>query len=221
MKTFTGNVKYLEPIINPRDLYFFRDGTKLQFNRGGFDDYRVTYFPNLNQPQYGYSPKDVDYFSDLAELGRAFGAATVYEDFLQISLIVRDNGLRHEGDPDYSEETIELVRRELNHMVIKYPLNYRSDIFKLFMTLWTVMISEWYHEYPFGRSFLKHTPKVIAGHQVLNDLYSPEDAAIFSMNDEMINEVILVNNPNYNLNQAKRYRLKAIMDIYQIDSSWL
>ena len=56
---------------------------------------------------------------------------------------------------------------------------------------------------------------------MLNDLYSPEDAAIFSTNDEMINEVILEYNPNYNLNQAKRYRLKAIMDIYQIDSSWL
>lgn len=221
MKTFTETAHNIPNIINPRNIYFFTDGSLIQFNRGSFDDYRVTYFPNNQNMNLGYSPKDEDYFSDLLELRTVVGHDIIWGDFMMLSDIVRDNGIRNSGAPDYSKPTMEDVRYQLNEMVTKYPDELQEETFKLFMTLWAVMISEWYHTYGGRPSILKHTPKVIGVYQVLNNIYSPKDASEFSKNDKMMNEVLTIGYPEFDLSIAKNKKLKAIMDLYQLDYSWL
>ena len=169
----------------------------------------------------GYSPKDEDYFSDLLELRTVVGHDIIWGDFMMLSNIVRDNGVRNSGSPDYSKPTMDDVRYRLNQMVTKYPDELQEETFKLFMTLWAVMISEWYHTYGGRPSILKHTPKVIGVDQVLNNIYSPKDASEFSKNDKMMNEVLSICYPEFDLSIAKNKKLKAIMDLYQLDYSWL
>lgn len=221
MKTFTEAAHNIPNIINSRNIYTFTDGSLVQFNRGSFDDYRVTYFPNNQNMNLGYSPKDEDYFSDLLELRTVVGHDIIWGDFMMLSDIVRDNGVRNSGSPDYSKPTMDDVRYRLNEMVTKYPDELQEETFKLFMTLWAVMISEWYHTYGGRPSILKHTPKVIGVYQVLNNIYSPKDASEFSKNDKMMNEVLSIGYPEFDLSIAKNKKLKAIMDLYQLDYSWL
>lgn len=221
MKTFTEAAHNIPNIINSRNIYTFTDGSLVQFNRGSFDDYRVTYFPNYQNMNLGYSPKDEDYFSDLLELRTVVGHDIIWGDFMMLSDIVRDNGVRNSGSPDYSKPTMDDVRYRLNEMVTKYPDELQEETFKLFMTLWAVMISEWYHTYGGRPSILKHTPKVIGVYQVLNNIYSPKDASEFSKNDKMMNEVLSIGYPEFDLSIAKNKKLKAIMDLYQLDYSWL
>ena len=221
MKTFTEAAHNIPNIINSRNIYTFTDGSLVQFNRGSFDDYRVTYFPNNQNMNLGYSPKDEDYFSDLLELRTVVGHDIIWGDFMMLSDIVRDNGVRNSGSPDYSKPTMDDVRYRLNEMVTKYPDELQEETFKLFMTLWAVMISEWYHTYGGRPSILKHTPKVMGVYQVLNNIYSPKDASEFSKNDKMMNEVLSIGYPEFDLSIAKNKKLKAIMDLYQLDYSWL
>ena len=221
MKTFTETAYNIPNIKNPRDIYMFPDGSLIQFNRGSFDDYRVTYFPNSQDKNSGYSPKDEDYFSDLLELKTVVGHDIIWNDFMMLSDIVRDNGIRNSGSPDYSKPTLKHVRYQLNEMVTKYPDELQAETFKLFMTLWAVMISEWYHTYGGRPSILKHTPKVIGVYQVLNNIYSPKDASEFSKNDTMMDEVLSIEYPEFDLSILKNKKLKAIMDLYQLDYSWL
>ena len=221
MKTFTETAHNIPNIKNPREIYTFTDGSLIQFNRGSFDDYRVTYFPNSQVKNSGYSPKDEDYFSDLLELKTVVGHDIIWNDFMMLSDIVRDNGIRNSGSPDYSKPTLKHVRYQLNTMVTKYPDELQEETFKLFMTLWAVMISEWYHTYGGRPSILKHTPKVIGVYQVLNNIYSPKDASEFSKNDTMMTEVLSKGYPEFDLSILKNKKLKAIMDLYQLDYSWL
>lgn len=221
MKTFLEPSYNIPNIQNARNIYEFKDGSIIQFNRGSFDDYRVTYFPNKQKMNLGYSPKDEDYFLDLMYLKNVVGNEVIWNDFMTLSDMVKDNGLQHNASPDYSGGTIAYVRIQLNSIVKKYPANIQEETFKLFMTLWAVMLSEWYHTYGGQTSFLKHTPKVIGAYQVLNNIYTPKESSEFSKNDKMINEVILEHHSNYDLKRPKREKLKKIMDIYQIDYSWL
>ena len=221
MKTFAEKSHYLKKDRNRKKIYDFVDGSSIEFNRGSFDNFRVTYVPNMDNINYGYSPKDEDYFADLLELKNILGYEKVWNDYLLLSDLVKDNGLKHDGEPDTSEETINQIRKFLNEMVLNYPERLKSDVYKLFMTLWAVMISEWYHTYNDTPSILKHTPKTIGVFQVLNEYYSPKEAAEFSKFDKMINEVLIKHAPDFNLSALKNKKLKKIMDIYGIDRDWL
>lgn len=193
----------------------------IEFNRGSFDNFRVTYVPNIDNINYGYSPKDEDYFADLLELKNIMGYEIVWNDYLFLSDLVKENGLKNNGEPDTSEETIKQIKRFLNDMVSKYPESLKSDVYKLFMTLWAVMISEWYHTYGGRPSILKHTPKTIGVFQVLNEYYSPKEAAEFSKFDKTMNKVLIEHAPDFDLSAPKNKKLKIIMDIYEIDYEWL
>lgn len=142
MRTFIGAGYRIRRNDNPRTIYRFVDGSLLQFNRGQFDDYRVTYFPQERDMGYGFSPKDEDYFADLLELRDIVGYNVIWNDFNSIATLVQTNGILHNGKPDYSLETINRVRYDLNDMVTRYPVEYQEETFKLFMTLWSVMVSE-------------------------------------------------------------------------------
>ena len=149
------------------------------------------------------------------------GYEKVWNDYLLLSDIVKENGLKNNGEPDTSEETIKQIRRFLNDMVSKYPERLKSDVYKLFTTLWAVMISEWYHTYNNRPSILKHTPKTIGVFQVLNEYYSPKEAAEFSKFDKTINKVLIEHAPDFDLSALKNIKLKKIMDIYGIDYEWI
>lgn len=221
MKTFSEKSHYLKKDRNRKKLYDFVDGSSIEFNRGSFDNFRVTYVPNMDNINYGYSPKDEDYFADLLELKNILGYEKIWNDYLMLSDIVKENGLKHNGEPDTSEETIKQIKRFLNDMVSKYPERLKSDVYKLFMTLWAVMISEWYHTYNDRPSILKHTPKTIGVFQVLNEYYSPKEAAEFSKFDKTINKVLIEHAPDFDLSALKNIKLKKIMDIYGIEYEWL
>lgn len=221
MKTFSEKSHYLKKDRNRKKLYDFVDGSLIEFNRGSFDNFRVTYVPNIDNINYGYSPKDEDYFADLLELKNIMGYEIVWNDYLFLSDLVKENGLKNNGEPDTSEETIKQIKRFLNDMVSKYPESSKSDVYKLFMTLWAVMISEWYHTYGGRPSILKHTPKTIGVFQVLNEYYSPKEAAEFSKFDKTINKVLIEHAPDFDLSAPKNKKLKKIMDIYEIDYEWL
>lgn len=221
MKTFSEKSHYIKNAKNRRPIYNFKDGSSIEFNRGSFDNFRVTYVPNIDNMNYGYSPKDEDYFADLLELKNILEYEIVWNDYLLLSDIVKENGLKNNGKPDTSEETIIQIRRLLNEMVLKYPENLKSDVYKLFMTLWAVMISEWYHTYNKRPSILKNTPKTIGVFQVLNEYYSPKEAAEFSKFHKAMNKVLIEHAPDFNLSAPKNKKLKKIMDIYGIDYEWL
>lgn len=221
MKTFSEKSHYLKKDRNQKKLYDFVDGSLIEFNRGSFDNFRVTYVPNIDNINYGYSPKDEDYFADLLELKNIMGYEIVWNDYLFLSDLVKENGLKNNGEPDTSEETIKQIKRFLNDMVSKYPESLKSDVYKLFMTLWAVMISEWYHTYGGRPSILKHTPKTIGVFQVLNEYYSPKEAAEFSKFDRTINKVLIEHAPDFDLSAPKNKKLKKIMDIYGVDYEWL
>lgn len=221
MKTFSEKSHYLKKDRNRKKLYDFVDGSLIEFNRGSFDNFRVTYVPNIDNINYGYSPKDDDYFADLLELKNIMGYEIVWNDYLFLSDLVKENGLKNNGEPDTSEETIKQIKRFLNDMVSKYPESLKSDVYKLFMTLWAVMISEWYHTYGGRPSILKHTPKTIGVFQVLNEYYSPKEAAEFSKFDKTMNKVLIEHAPDFDLSAPKNKKLKKIMDIYEIDYEWL
>lgn len=221
MKTFSEKSHYLKKDRNRKKLYDFVDGSLIEFNRGSFDNFRVTYVPNIDNINYGYSPKDEDYFADLLELKNIMGYEIVWNDYLFLSDLVKENGLKNNGEPDTSEETIKQIKRFLNDMVSKYPESLKSDVYKLFMTLWAVMISEWYHTYGGRPSILKHTPKTIGVFQVLNEYYSPKEAAEFSKFDKTMNKVLIEHAPDFDLSAPKNKKLKKIMDIYEIDYEWL
>lgn len=221
MKTFSEKSHYLKKDRNRKKLYDFVDGSLIEFNRGSFDNFRVTYVPNIDNINYGYSPKDEDYFADLLELKNIMGYEIVWNDYLFLSDLVKENGLKNNGEPDTSEETIKQIKRFLNDMVSKYPESSKSDVYKLFMTLWAVMISEWYHTYGGRPSILKHTPKTIGVFQVLNEYYSPKEAAEFSKFDKTMNKVLIEHAPDFDLSAPKNKKLKKIMDIYEIDYEWL
>lgn len=221
MKTFSEKSHYLKKDRNRKKLYDFVDGSLIEFNRGSFDNFRVTYVPNIDNINYGYSPKDEDYFADLLELKNIMGYEIVWNDYLFLSDLVKENGLKNNGEPDTSEETIKQIKRFLNDMVSKFPESLKSDVYKLFMTLWAVMISEWYHTYGGRPSILKHTPKTIGVFQVLNEYYSPKEAAEFSKFDKTMNKVLIEHAPDFDLSAPKNKKLKKIMDIYEIDYEWL
>lgn len=221
MKTFSEKSHYIKNAKNRKPIYNFKDGSSIEFNRGSFDNYRVTYVPNIYNINYGYSPKDEDYFADLLELKNILGYEIVWNDYLLLSDIVKENGLKHNGKPDTSKETINKIRRFLNDMVLKYPESLKNDVYKLYMTLWAVMISEWYHTYGGRPSILKHTPKTIGVFQVLNNYYSPKEAAEFSKFHKTMNKVLIEHAPDFDLSAPKNKKLKKIMDIYGIDYEWL
>jgi len=221
MKTFLSKSYDIKYVKNRRLLYKFLDDSAIEFNFGSKDNYRVSYLPDVKNMNYGYSPRDDDYFEDLVSLKDKLGYDIVWNDCLIISDLVKENGLQNKGKPDYSKYSINKVESSLHQLVDKYPDNIKNEVFKLFFTLWSVMVSEWYYVIKGRPSVLKHTLKLIGMYQVLNNLYTSKEAAKFSKTDEMMNEFLKNNAPEFNLENSKSAKLKKIMDIYEIDYEWL
>lgn len=59
----------------------FENGTFLEYDRGGFDDWCV-YFTDTNGTRK--PPRDVDYFKQLTELAEKYSVEKVYSDYVQV-----------------------------------------------------------------------------------------------------------------------------------------
>lgn len=59
----------------------FKDGTFLEYDRGGFDDWCV-YYTDTNGVRK--PPRDVDYFKQLTELAEKYSVEKVYTDYVQV-----------------------------------------------------------------------------------------------------------------------------------------
>ena len=59
----------------------FTDGSLLEYDRGGFDNWCV-YLSRPGRPRY--APKDTQYFTELKTIAEKFSAKNVYADFVEI-----------------------------------------------------------------------------------------------------------------------------------------
>lgn len=186
MRTFDNNKIYrLYNKNNIRVLFNFSDNSLIRFNQGRKDDYQVTYIPNKDDNS-GYSPVDSDYFQDLLELSNIFGKDKVYQDFLEISELVKANGIRHNGKPEYGDVEKKEVIALITSIRDSYGLTQEEllylEIPKLYCLLWALMISEWYYGSNFGfSSITKHLVKLIGVYQSIYELYTPHQAQAFSI----------------------------------------
>ena len=120
MKTFSEKSHNISRVKNRRRINQFIDSSAIEFNSGQFDDYRVTYVPDVNNLNYGYSPKDEYYFADLLELKNILGYEVVWNDYLFLSDIVKIKGIYHKGSPIHTKAHINGVKFFNFDIVNKY-----------------------------------------------------------------------------------------------------
>lgn len=220
MRSFENNYHFL-PLQNVRELYTFNDDSVILFSTGNFDEYKLTYLPNGQNLTYGHSPKDDIYLEDLLTLSGTFGKEVIWNDFFNISDAVVENGRHNHGFPSYDANEIRNISVNLTHLVEKYPHQNQNDIFKLYFIIWGVMISEWYHFYYGKPSILKHTPKIIAFYQIMEEDFSPTNAAKFSQNKSVLKSFILEKYSKKETQLSPNKMLMLVMDVYNIQYDWI
>lgn len=222
MKTFDRELTNV-CVENIRNIYKFKDGSLIRFNKGKFDDYQVTYIPNENEISKGYSPFDTDYFEDLMSLISIIGRENVWDDFSKISDSVIHNGTYNKGRPKYDKTEVIKVKKLLGNLIIqKYPHEFQQDVFKLYLVIWSVMISEWYHPLSNEKlSLMKHSLKILGFYQVYNNLLTPLEAAKFSENIDKIDEFLMANLSEFDLDKGKGSKLIAILKYYDLSYNWI
>lgn len=213
MRTFDNNKMYrLYNGNNIRVIFGFSDNSLIRFNRGNKDDYQVTYIPDRYN-NLGYSPVDSDYFQDLLELSHIFGKDKVYHDFLKIAELVKLNGIRHNGKPEYGEVEKEEVIDQIRSIRDSYELSQEDlmylEIPKLFCLLWTLMISEWYYGSNIGfTSRTKHLVKLIGVYQSIYELCTPREAQEFSIGMKPRQQIEYANENGIDTSWLAQYECK-------------
>ena len=98
----------------------FSDGSKLEYDKGAFDDWCVY----LTRPSISkYAPKDFQYFQRLVDYGTKYGFDNLYEDYVEIYNLTTKN----------IEET---VLRRIKEITSKYgedSLNIAIDFTIIYM----------------------------------------------------------------------------------------
>jgi hypothetical protein len=149
-----------------RAIAEFEDGSRLEYDRGGFDDWCV-YLTRPGKPRF--APKDVQYFTDLLHFSSntSNGTVKVYSDFVSLYALVRERkALCPEG-----------------HALIKkisgsYLKESRLEVQITFTILFAAMVAEEQKE----NTRLGCRIKRLGVHQLLMDdpPFTPETAANFS-----------------------------------------
>lgn len=137
----------------------FSDGSKLEYDKGAFDDWCV-YLTRPNVPKY--APKDFQYFQRLVDYGAKYGFDNLYEDYVEIYNLTTKN----------IEET---VLRRIKETTSKYgedSLNIAID----FTIIYMGMIAEENKEF----TKLGKRIKRLGVHQVLKERMHYNKAANFS-----------------------------------------
>ena len=143
----------------------YSDGSSLGWDRGSMDDWCVYV---INPDGSKYSPKDVDYFTELLHYADKYGHKRVYDDFVRMYDVIDSK------DPDRCH--IEIV----DEIVREYPIEDQLAMDKLFTILWMAMVSEW--NYMIGGkhpTILKHRIKRLGVYTMLIDGKSPTYSANF------------------------------------------
>lgn len=137
----------------------FSDGSKLEYDKGAFDDWCVY----LTRPNVlKYAPKDFQYFQRLVDYGTKYGFDNLYEDYVEIYNLTTKN----------IEET---VLRRIKEITSKYgedSLNIAID----FTIIYMGMIAEENKEF----TKLGKRIKRLGVHQVLKEKMHYDKAANFS-----------------------------------------
>lgn len=136
-----------------------RDGSIVEFDRGVFDDWCV-YLTRPNETKF--APKDIQYFTELKNLGKIYGNEKIYNDFVK-----------------FYDKTSSSINPSVNELITKLSLPYNNDgliIDVWFSVMYGGMIAEENKRY----AILKKRIKRLGLYQVLIDGLSPDISANFS-----------------------------------------
>jgi hypothetical protein len=134
------------------------DGTRIEFDRGKFDDWCVY---SARPGEARYAPRDVEYFSTLKQLHECH--PRVHDDFIDV--FVRTG-------PTIDAGVLEFI----SEIAMRYPNDIRTEVEILLVTFYAAMIAEENRAHaPLGKRI-----KRLGVHQVLVDGMPPEHAAVFS-----------------------------------------
>ena len=103
----------------------FENGTFLEYDRGGFDDWCV-YFTDTNGTRK--PPRDVDYFKQLTELAEKYSVEKVYTDYVQVYNLT-------------GKEIEQPALAEISRISASYG-RYALDVDIIFSILYMAMIAE-------------------------------------------------------------------------------
>ena len=143
----------------PQKLNSFSNGGFIEFDSGCFDGWCV-FVTNPNQKRI--APTDVEYFTQIKEIGEKFGPKKVYDDFVVIY--------------NRTTKNVDLKVFELILALSKFYEETSTEFEMCFNILYAGMIAEENKE----NAILKKRIKRLGVHQVLMDGLSPEKAAVFS-----------------------------------------
>jgi hypothetical protein len=147
--------------MNPttRPIRTFANGDSLEYDTGVFDNW-CTYLCKTDGTRN--PPRDADYFSTLAELGKMYGPQRVYSDVRKIYV---------------------LTGKEINEKVFGYislvSREYPDDSLKVEI-LFTILYAAFISEENKAKTKLGKRIKFLGIHQILIDGMNPEIAANFS-----------------------------------------
>lgn len=141
-----------------RVLKKFSDGSRIEFDRGKFDEWCV-YLARPGQARY--APRDVEYFSTLKQLHERH--PRIHDDFVDV--FVRTSRTINAG-----------VLEFISDVALHYPNDLRTEVEVLLTTLYAAMISEENRaNAPLGKRI-----KRLGVHQVIVGEMPPAQAAGFS-----------------------------------------
>ena len=139
-----------------------RNGYKVLFDRGTFDDYCVYISDEYNKKS---APKDTEYFEFFKTLSKEHGVDKVYNDFITVYNVTDTNiGLD--------------VRDTIENIVLTYPPELQFDVEKNLTVIWGGMIAEENKDNTYLGKRVKH----LGMYQVLKEGMDVELAANFSKN---------------------------------------
>lgn len=137
----------------------FSDDSFLEYDTGKFDEWCV-YLTRPNQPKY--APTDTEYFNFFINLGKKFGYANVYKDFVSIYKLTNSR-----IDPAV--------------LILIEKISQKYSNVKLECTIWfTVIYAGMVAEENKQNAILKKRIKRLAMHQILIDRLSADVAANYS-----------------------------------------
>lgn len=109
----------------PRIVKIFSDGSRVEFDRGRFDNWCVYFKPSNDSRK---APSDIEYFRELQALSAIYGANRVYQDFVRV----------YDGtQSEVSTDTLGLIEELSAH--------YRNDtlrVQKVFTIVYAAMVAE-------------------------------------------------------------------------------
>jgi hypothetical protein len=142
-----------------RPIKTFSNGESLEYDTGVFDNW-CTYLCKVDGTRT--PPRDSEYFSTLAEIGRSHGSQRIYSDLKKIFTLT---------DKEINKNILDYIS-----LISEEYLEDRTKVEILFTILYAAFISEENK----AHTKLGKRIKLLGIHQILIEGKSPEDAANFS-----------------------------------------